>query len=84
MFYIATITLNTFFYDFLTLEYFLTNFGRKLLNPIMSSVTSIWPSQYLDAPIPIVGTETLFVIFFAKLSTTHSITIANAPEFERA
>ena len=69
---------------FLTLEYFLTNLGQKLLSPIISSVTSIWPSQYLDAPIPIVGTETLLVIFFAKLYTTHSTTIANTPEFERA
>ena len=45
----------------------------------MSSVTSICPSQCLDAPIPIVGTETLLVIFFAKLSKTHSITMANTP-----
>ena len=28
-----------------------------------------------------VGIETFFVIFLAKLSTTHSITIAKAPAF---
>ena len=67
---------------FFTLEYFLTNLGQKLLNPIISSLTSICPSQDLDAPMPIVGTETLFVIFYAKLSITHSITIAKTPEFE--
>ena len=69
---------------FLTFEYLFTNFGKKPLSPIMSSVTSICPSQYLDAPIPIVGTEMLYVIFLAKLSTTHSITTANTPDFEMA
>jgi len=34
--------------------------------------------------MPMVGTETFFVIFFAKFSTTHSKTIANAPESEIA
>ena len=34
--------------------------------------------------MPIVGIETFFVIFFAKFSTTHSMTIANAPELETA
>ena len=67
-----------------TLEYLLTNLGLKLLNPIMSSVTNICPSQYFDAPMPIVGTEILLVILFAKLSTTHSITIVNTPAFDRA
>ena len=69
---------------FFKFEYCLTNFGKKSLKPIISSVTSIWPSQCIDAPIPIVGIETLFVIFFAKFSGTHSITIANAPELETA
>ena len=50
----------------------------------MSSVTSTWPSQYFDAPIPIVGTEIFFVIFLAKSSTTHSTTIAKTPDLEIA
>jgi len=45
-------------------------------------VTSICPSQYLDAPIPMVGIEMLLVICFANDSTTHSITKAKAPEFD--
>ena len=49
----------------------------------MSSVTKIWPSQYLDAPIPIVGMEIEFVIFFANLSNTHSMTMANTPDFDK-
>ena len=47
---------------FFKFEYCLTNFGKKSLKPIISSVTSIWPSQCMDAPIPIVGIETFFVI----------------------
>ena len=39
--------------------------------------------EYDDAPMPIVGIEIVFVIFLAKLSTTHSITIAKAPDLER-
>ena len=50
----------------------------------MSSVTSICPSQYLEAPIPIVGTVTSLVILLAKFSTTHSIIIAKTPESEIA
>ena len=69
---------------FFKLEYCLTNFGKKSLKPIISSVTSIWPSQCLEAPIPIVGIEIFFVIFFAKFSITHSTTIAKAPELEMA
>ena len=70
--------------SFLKFEYFLTNFGTTSFNPSISSLTNIWPSQYLEAPIPIVGTLTLFVILFAKSSTTHSIIIAKTPEFETA
>ena len=33
----------------------------------MSSVTNICPSQYFDDPIPMVGIESLVVIFFADL-----------------
>ena len=64
--------------------YCFTNFGEKSLNPSISSVTSIWPSQYPEAPMPIVGIETLFVIFLAKFSTTHSIIMAKTPELEIA
>ena len=34
--------------------------------------------------MPIVGIETLFVIFLAKFSTTHSIIMAKTPELEIA
>ena len=42
------------------------NLGIKLLIPIISSVTNIWPSQNFDAPIPIVGTKISLVIFFER------------------
>ena len=58
--------------------------GKKPLIPNISSITRIWPSQCFDAPMPIVGTETLFVIFLAKSSTTHSTTIEKTPELETA
>ena len=62
----------------------LTNLGEKSLKPNISSITNICPSQYFDAPIPIVGTEIFFVINLARFSITHSIIIANAPELEIA
>ena len=52
---------------FFKFEYCLTNFGLKSLKPSKSSITSICPSQYLDAPMPMVGTETFFVIFLDNL-----------------
>ena len=48
----------------------------------MSSVTRICPSQYFPAPIPIVGADTLLVIFLPKLSLTASITIEKTPAEE--
>ena len=68
--------------DLFKFAYCLTNFGEKSLSPVKSSVTRIWPSQYLDAPIPIVGIEIFAVIFFANFSITHSIIIAKAPALE--
>ena len=47
----------------------------------MSSVTKIWPSQYDEDPIPIVGIFKLFVINFADSGDKHSKTIENAPAF---
>ena len=55
-----------------------------MLSPTKSSVTRICPSQYLEAPIPIVGIEIFFVISLANLSTTHSIIIPKAPDLEIA
>ena len=35
--------------------------------PSISSVTNIWPSQFTDEPIPIVGIFNWFVITFADV-----------------
>ena len=45
-------------------------------------MTKICPSQCLDAPMPIVGIGIDFDIILAKLSSTHSITIANTPALD--
>ena len=47
----------------------------------MSSVTKIWPSQYSDDPIPMVGIFNSFVINLAAFGDKHSNTIENAPAF---
>ena len=47
----------------------------------MSSVTKIWPSQFDEDPIPIVGIFKKLVINFAVLGVIHSKTIENAPAF---
>src|SRR3990167_11136614 len=65
--------------------YFLTNLGvNRSKSPIISFVTSAWPSQYGPAPMPIVGIASLSVISFANLSGTHSRIIAKQPAFSRA
>lgn len=45
----------------------------------MSSVTSIWPSQLGEAPIPIVGMFISVVMVSASWAGTHSSTTAKAP-----
>ena len=50
----------------------------------MSSVTNIWPSQYEEDPIPIVGISNSLVINFAVQGDMHSRTIENAPAFSIA
>ena len=64
---------------FFILINFLTNLILVLFNPIKSSVTSTWPSQWTDDPIPIVGIFKDWVIFFVVAAFTHSKTIANTP-----
>ena len=44
-------------------------------NPIKSSVTKTWPSQYTDEPIPIVGIFNFWVMSFAISDFTHSKTL---------
>ena len=68
------------FITFLKLEYFFKNFKFIGFNPNKSSVTKIWPSQFIEEPIPIVGILTEDVISFAKDFSTHSNTIENTPE----
>ena len=48
-------------------------------NPIKSSVTSTCPSQWEEAPIPIVGIFKDLVICLANEVSTHSRTIENTP-----
>ena len=80
MFITSCLNLETLlFIIFFILQYLFINLGVKLLNPNKSSVTKIYPSQCLDAPIPMVGTVMDFDIILAKFSSTHSITIANTP-----
>ena len=43
---------------------FLTNLNLVSFKPIKSSVTRTWPSQFTEAPIPIVGILIEFVICF--------------------
>ena len=52
-------------------------------NPSKSSVTKTCPSQNDEAPIPIVGTFTIFVISFARELSIHSNTIEKTPDAER-
>ena len=47
----------------------------------MSSVTSIWPSQCEEEPIPIVGILKFFVINFDAFGVIHSSIIEKAPAF---
>lgn len=50
----------------------------------MSLITCTWPSQYLPAPMPMVGTDTRSVISFASGVGMHSSTIENTPAFSSA
>ena len=67
------------FICFAIFEYCLTNLAFILFNPIRSSVTKTCPSQYTEAPIPIVGILIVFVISFARELSIHSKTIPNTP-----
>ena len=44
-------------------------------------MTNIWPSQYKEEPIPIVGILIFSVINFADDGNKHSKTIEKAPAF---
>ena len=50
-----------------------------MLRFIKSSNTKTWPSQYFEAPIPIVGIEIFSVISLAVSVVTHSNNTAFAP-----
>ena len=50
-----------------------------MLRFIKSSNTKTWPSQYFEAPIPIVGIEIFSVITLAVSAVTHSNKTALAP-----
>ena len=67
---------------FLRSTYFFTNLKLFGFKPSKSSVTKTCPSQYAEDPIPIVGTFTELVIFFANDFSTHSNTIEKTPEDE--
>ena len=65
--------------------YFFTNFGWYSVNiPNMSSDTKIWPSQYSEAPIPIVGIFDAKVICVAISVSIPSNNNEIAPAFSRA
>ena len=59
--------INCFFYNFGSISIFFNKFWIKTTHTNYIISYQIWPLQYFDDPIPIVGIFVVSVIFFAAL-----------------